>query len=97
MEGGPHRKDHTPYVLLIDLKMPVVSGIEVMESLNKDDELKKIPVVVISTTDNHEEIEKSHNLGCVHFMSKPVEYEQFVKEMEKLARFLVDFEIPRIE
>ncbi len=93
---GPHRKDHTPYVLLTDLNMPFVSGIEVMKSLNKDDELKKIPVVVISTTENYAEVEKYHDLGCVRFISKPVEYEQFVDEIGMLAEFFIDFEVPHI-
>ncbi len=94
--SGFHRKDNTPYVLLLDLKMPVVSGLEVMENLNKDDELKKIPVVVISTTGNYAELEEYHDLGCVRFISKPVEYEQFVNEIGMLAEFLINSEIPRI-
>ncbi len=95
--SGPHRKDRTPYVLLTDLNMPFVSGIEVMKSLNKDDELKKIPVVVISTTENYAELEKYHDLGCVRFISKPVECEQFVDEIRMLAGFLIDSEVPRID
>ncbi len=56
--SGPHRQSDTPYILLLDLKLPVMSGCEVMESLNKDADLKKIPIIAISTSDDQEEIER---------------------------------------
>ncbi len=93
----PQRKNDTAYLLLLDLKLPVVSGIEVMESLKKDDEMKKIPVVIISTTDDKAEIEKCHNLGCVRFVGKPVDHKKFAETMGKLAQYLINLEAPRIQ
>ncbi len=93
----PHRKNNTPYLLLLDLKLPVVSGIEVMESLKKDDEMRKIPVVVISTTDDTTELEKCHNLGCVRFVGKPVDHKKFAETMGKLSQYLINLEVPRIK
>ena len=92
----PQRKNNTPYLLLLDLKLPVVSGIEVMESLKKDDEMRKIPVVIISTTDDKAEIEKCSNLECVRFVGKPVDYKKFAETMEKLTQYLVNLEVPNI-
>ena len=93
----PQRKNNTPYLLLLDLKLPIVSGIEVMESLKKDDEMRKIPVVIISTTDDKAEIEKCHNLGCVRFVGKPVDHKKFAETMGKLAQYLINLEAPRIQ
>ena len=90
------RENNTSYLLLLDLKLPVVSGIEVMESLKQDDEMRKIPVVVISTTDDKAEIEKCHNLGCVCFIAKPVSHKKFAENMEKLAQHLINMNVPRI-
>ncbi len=90
--SGPHRQSDTPYILLLDLKLPVVSGCEVMESLNKDTELKKIPVIAISTSDNQEDIKKCKNLRCLRFIKKSANAEDFEKEMKKLARLLIDLD-----
>ena len=94
--SGPHRQSNTPYILLLDLKLPVVSGCEVMESLSKDAELKKIPTIAVSTSDDKEEIKKCKNLRCLQFINKPVDPEEFAGTMEKLAQYLINLEVPRI-
>ena len=95
--SGPHRQSNTPYLLLLDLKLPVVGGCEVMESLNKDTKVGKIPVLVISTSDDLEEIEKCKNFRCLRFIKKPVDPDEFAKEMESLALLFGDLDVPRIK
>ena len=94
--SGPHRQSNTSYILLLDLKLPVVSGCEVMESLNKDTELKKIPAIAISTSDNQEDIKKCKNFRCLRFIHKPVDPKEFAETMGKLAQYLINLEVPRI-
>ena len=95
--SGPHRQSNTPYILLLDLRMPVVSGIEVIEKLKKETEFKNIPIVVISTTDDPAKMKKCLNLGCDRFVGKPVDPDEFAETMEKLAHYLNNLEVPRIQ
>jgi CheY-like chemotaxis protein len=68
--GGSHRKEGVSYVLLLDLRMPKVDGIEVMRQIKQDSQLKNIPVIVITTTDDPGEIELCYALGCSSYIVK---------------------------
>lgn len=91
---GPHRKAHTPYLLLLDIRMPRVSGAEVLEQIKKDSELNKLPVIMVSTTDDPREIEKCHRLGCNSYVTKPIDYVKFVEAIRQLGLFLLVVEVP---
>ncbi len=93
---GPHRKHHTPYLLLLDIRMPKVDGLEVLAKLKDERELKKIPVIMITTTDDPIEVEKCHQLGCSTYITKPVEYEKFVESIQQLGLFLKVVQVPQI-
>jgi CheY-like chemotaxis protein len=95
-EKGPHRKDDTAYVLLLDIRMPKMDGTEVLELIKKDPELCKIPVIMITTTDDPREVEKCHALGCNNYITKPVEYDGFVNAIRQLGLFLVVVQVPKI-
>ena len=56
----PHRKPDTAYVLLLDIRMPKLDGVEVLSIIKQDPELKKIPVIMITTTDDPREVERCH-------------------------------------
>lgn len=93
---GPHREIGTPYLLLLDLRMPKVDGVEVIRQLKQDSELRKIPIIVITTTDDPREVENCHSLGCSNYITKPIDYEKFVVAIRQLGLFLMVVEVPDI-
>ena len=94
--NGPHRAPQTPYLLLLDIRMPRVNGVEVLEQIKKDTELSKLPVIMITTTDDPREIENCHKLGCNSYVTKPINYEKFVEAIRQLGLFLLVVEVPVI-
>lgn len=93
---GPHMQAGTSYVLLLDVRMPKTDGLEVLRQLKGNRVLQKMPVIMITTTDDPDEVERCHALGCNAYISKPVDYDRFVKSMNHLGLFLRMSEFPRI-
>lgn len=89
-------KDLNSYLLLLDIRMPKVDGFEVLRRVKKDPELKKIPIYMLSTTDDPLDIEQCHFDGCNFYIIKPIKYEKFVESIHKLALFLDVVEVPSI-
>jgi len=96
LNGGLKRKEKTPYILLLDIRMPKIDGTEVLRQIKKDEELKKIPVIVLTTTDDPVEIDLCHHLGCSVYMTKPVEHDDFGNAIQRLGAFLSAVEVPDI-
>ena len=95
--SGPHRVVGTPYLLLLDIRMPRVDGVEVLRQIKQDAKLRKLPVIIITTTDDPREIENCHNLGCSNYIAKPIDYDRFIEAIRRLGMFLMVVEIPRID
>jgi len=93
---GPHRETGVSYLVLLDIRMPGVDGVEVLRQLKQDSELRKIPVIMITTTDDPREVANCHSLGCSNYITKPVEYEKFVEAIRRLGLFLMVVEVPKI-
>jgi CheY-like chemotaxis protein len=85
-----------PYLLLLDINMPRVDGVEVLRQVKQDDELKKMPVIMITTTDDPREVQRCHDLGCSNYIAKPIDYEKFVQAIRQLGLFLMVVEVPKI-
>lgn len=94
--NGPHRKSGDAFVLLLDIRMPKLDGTEVLKQVKADPELRKIPVLMITTTDDPREVERCHALGCSNYLTKPVEYDKFVQSIRQLGLFLTVVQVPRI-
>lgn len=94
---GPHRHSGEAYILLLDIRMPKLDGIEVLRLVKADAELKKIPVIMITTTDDPREVESCHQLGCSNYITKPVEYDAFVNAIKQLGLFLLVVQVPIVE
>lgn len=92
----PHRKDSTPYLLLLDILMPNVDGFEVLRQMKQDEDLKKIPVTILTTTDDPKEIDRCHILGCGNYVAKPIDYEKFVEIIRQLGLFFSVVQVPII-
>jgi CheY-like chemotaxis protein len=95
--SGPHIANSESYLLLLDIRMPKVDGIEVLRVIKKEKELKKMPVFMVTTTDDPKEIENCHDLGCNSYISKPIEYEKFMNAIIQLGLFLLVIQIPEMQ
>lgn len=88
------------YLLLLDIRMPRVDGEEVLVKIKSNPEFpefRKIPVIMLTTLNAPEEVEKCHLLGCNNFVPKPISYDEFEKSMEYLGLFLSIIEVPTIK
>jgi chemotaxis family two-component system response regulator Rcp1 len=77
----------TPDLIMLDLNLPRKSGREVLAEIKTNDSLKKIPVVVLTTSSAEEDILKSYNLHANCYVVKPVEFESFVKAVQSIQHF----------
>lgn len=89
-------KSQTGFVLLLDIKMPKMDGITVLRRVKQDARLHKMPVCMLTTTDDPREIARCHELGCNHYVRKPIEQERFVEVLRQLGLFLAIVEVPDI-
>lgn len=93
---GPKRESDKEYLLLLDIRMPKIDGVEVLEEVKNDPELKKIPVIMLTTTDDPRTVDRCHKLGCSVYIVKPVEYQDFADAVRKVGLLLSVVEIPQI-
>jgi CheY-like chemotaxis protein len=94
-EGKYADRQPVPFLLvLLDLKLPGVDGYEVLERLKGDERTKRIPVIVLTTTDDAREVARCYELGCNVYMTKPVDYQQFSDAIRRLGLFLSVVTIP---
>ncbi|AFY43491.1 response regulator [Nostoc sp. PCC 7107] len=80
------RKPH-PDIVLLDLNLPRKDGREVLAEMKSDDHLKRIPVVVLTTSQSEEDILKAYNLAANCYITKPVDFDQFVKIVQSIENF----------
>jgi CheY-like chemotaxis protein len=83
-----------PMLLLLDIKMPRVDGVEVLRQLKADPRTAVVPVIVLTTTDDPREIQRCYELGCSVYITKPVDYQAFVEAINRLGLFLQVVRIP---
>ena len=95
--NGTHRHTDTSYILLLDIRMPKVDGVEVLRKIKQDPELTKIPVTMLTTTDDPREVEECYCLGCSNYITKPVDYDRFVEVIKQLGLFLLVVQVPEIK
>jgi len=85
-----------PALVLLDLNLPDMSGTDILARIKADERLHKVPVVVLTTTDDKQEIERCYNLGCNVYITKPVNYESFADAIRQLGLFLSVIQLPDI-
>jgi CheY-like chemotaxis protein len=73
------------YLMLLDIRMPKVDGIAVLRKVKQDEELRKLPIIMLTTTDDPREVERCHQLGCNAYVHKPVNHERFVQTIQQLG------------
>ena len=83
-----------PYVILLDLNMPKMNGIEFLKTIKSDEALKKIPVVVLTTSKDEHDIAESFKLGVAGYMVKSVDYESSVETIRTIVLYWILSELP---
>jgi CheY-like chemotaxis protein len=91
LRNAEHEK---PCIILLDLNMPVMNGIEFLQVVKHDEQLKCFPVIVLTTSEEQQDKMNSFNLGVAGYMTKPVEYRQFVEIMRSIDRYWTISELP---
>ena len=81
------RPGDNPALLLLDLKMPKVDGLEVLRQIKNDARLRTIPVVVLTSSREEEDLVRSYNLGVNGYVVKPVEFGEFVEAVKSIGAF----------
>lgn len=94
--AGGRNAEHV-YLVLLDIRMPKVDGIEVLRRLKGDPELKKLPVIMLTTTDDAREVERCHQLGCNVYIQKPVDYDRFAEAIRRLGLFMTLLLVPPVK
>lgn len=89
-----HQHGTGSLLILLDLNLPDMTGIDILQSLKVEEALKKVPVIVLTTTDDKREIERCYELGCSVYITKPVEYEQFAHAIRQLGLFFSVIQVP---
>jgi CheY-like chemotaxis protein len=83
-----------PLLVLLDLNLPGLSGYDLLARLKSHEATRRIPVVILTTTDDPREVARCYELGCNVYITKPVDYEQFSQAIAKLGLFLSVVTVP---
>jgi len=82
------RDKNKSYLLLLDINMPKMDGMEVLKRMKASDDLKEIPVMMLTTTDDPREVEACYKLGCNIYITKPVDFKKFAETLKRLGLFI---------
>ena len=93
----PGREPGKAYLLLLDIRMPGLDGVEVLQRVKSDPGLKNMPVIMLTTTDDPREISRCYELGCNNYLTKPVEFQKFTEVIRRLGLFLMIIKVSRIK
>jgi CheY-like chemotaxis protein len=84
------------YIILLDIRMPKIDGIEVLRRLRADPDLKTLPVMMLTTTDDVRDVQRCHQLGCNGYIQKPVDYEKFAEAIRRIGLFVPLLLVPEV-
>ena len=81
------KKDELPHIILLDLNMPKINGIELLNILKNDAALRHIPTIVLTTSNNQKDLFECYKIGISGYILKPLKYEDYVLKIEKLLAY----------
>lgn len=84
-------------LVLLDLNLPDMTGIDILEKVKNNEHTKRSPVVVLTTTDDQREIQRCYDLGANVYITKPVDYDGFANAIRQLGLFFSVMQIPESE
>ncbi|MBT8394545.1 MAG: response regulator [Bacteroidia bacterium] len=91
-----NKKVNLPDIILLDLNMPKINGIEFLRILKNDDVLKYIPTIVLTTSKNHKDVLECYKIGIAGYLLKPLKYEDYVSKIEKMLNYWSSNELIKI-
>jgi CheY-like chemotaxis protein len=94
--GKPGVKNGKPYMVLLDLNLPDMSGVDILKKLKATPKTERIPVIVLTTTDDKAEIQRCYDLGANVYVTKPVNYENFANAIRQLGLFFSVVQVPEL-
>ncbi|MFH6972207.1 response regulator [Flavobacterium petrolei] len=80
-------KETVPDIIVLDLNMPKINGIEFLRILKSDDYLKYIPAIILTTSSNHKDVLECYRIGIAGYVIKPLKYDEYVKRITKLVEY----------
>lgn len=83
-----------PLLILLDLNLPDMSGIDILRLVKENEHLRRTPVVILTTTDDRIEIQRCYDLGCNVYITKPVNYDSFANAIRQLGLFFTVIQVP---
>ncbi|WP_233809858.1 response regulator [Paraburkholderia sp. HP33-1] len=83
-----------PCIILLDLNMPVMNGIEFLQAAKNDEQLRRFPIIVLTTSEEQQDKVDSFNFSVAGYMAKPVDYRQFVEVMRSIDLYWSISEMP---
>ncbi len=95
-QGQAVRGPDGTFLILLDIRMPKVDGIEVLRRLKADPVLHRLPVIMLTTTDDAREVARCHELGCNVYIQKPVDYDKFAEAIQRLGLFVMLLLVPPV-
>jgi len=81
------------YLVLLDINMPRMGGLEVLRKLKSEKEFRKIPVMMLTTTDDPREVENCYQMGCSVYITKPIDFNRFISTLKRLGLFIEIIEV----
>ena len=85
-----HHLDVRPDIILLDLNLPRLGGMEVLEAIKSDENMKTIPVIVMSSSNSYEDVSAAYRLNANCYTQKPLEIDRFIDVMENIRRFWME-------
>jgi CheY-like chemotaxis protein len=92
--GGSHPEKGSHLLVLLDLNLPDMTGIAILERIKSDASTRRLPVVVLTTTDDAREIQRCYDLGANVYITKPVDYDGFANAIRQLGLFFTVMQVP---
>ena len=80
-------RDQNPQLVLLDLKLPKIDGLQVLEKIRGDERTRRLPVVIFTSSNEEEDLVKGYNLGANSYVRKPVEFEKFLEATRQLGLY----------
>ena len=93
-DGSGSERNGQALLILLDLNLPDMTGIEILRRVKANKYLKCAPVVILTTTDDSQEIKRCYELGCNVYIVKPVNYESFANAIRQLGLFFSVIQVP---
>ena len=93
-DGGGGVNARQPLLILLDLNLPDMTGIDILAKVKANEHLKRAPVIVLTTTDDKREIQRCYDLGANVYITKPVDYDNFANAIRQLGLLLMVMQVP---